>query len=388
MAFFRRAFFVVAVVFVVSLPGARAQQFTPAFAAALQQIDAKIAADFARDGIGGMSIGVVSGSGLIWSKHYGYAEAETKRVATNDTDYRIGSITKQFTVLALLQLVDQGKMRTSDPIEKYVPEIKAVQGAPPGAPPITILQVGTMMSGLAREPECPNHSVGPVSIWQQKVLGCLPKTKYQFEPGRQYLYSNIGYATLGLAIERAGGQPYITQVTDRIFKPLGMARSAFDATPMVRSNLAHGYVRPNGGGAPSRAGADAELDGRGYRVPNGAIFSTINDMAKFVAFELGNGPETVLKKDPQNFNYAVVYSAPTAGNGAMASGYGLGFQVVRRGEVVMLGHGGSTEGYHAAALFHRSSKLGVIVLRNCDSCVVDAQPVAVEVLTLLANAAK
>jgi len=388
MAAFRRAL-IIAVAFVAWLPATRAQQAdSTRLALALKQIDAKLAADFDRDGIGGMSVGVVAESGLIWSKHYGYAEAETKRVATNDTDYRIGSITKQFTVLALLQLIEQGKMRTSDPIEKYVPEIKAVQGAPPGAPPITILQVGTMMSGLAREPECPNHSVGPVSIWQKKVLECLPKTKYQFEPGRQYLYSNIGYATLGLAIERAGGQPYITQVTERVFKPLGMTRSAFDATPLVRSNLAHGYVRPNGGGAPSRAGADAELDGRGYRVPNGAIFSTINDMAKFVMFELGSGPETVLKKDTQGFNYAVVYTAPTSGNGAMASGYGLGFQVVRRGEVVMLGHGGSTEGYHAAALFHRTSKLGVIVLRNCDSCTVDAQPVAVEVLSQLANAVK
>jgi D-alanyl-D-alanine carboxypeptidase len=375
---------VVVLAFVACLPGARAQQAAPpALAAALAQIDTRLAADFARDGIGGMSIGVVSGSDLIWSKHYGYAEAETKRVATNETDYRIGSITKQFTVLALLQLVEQGKLRVSDPIEKYVPEIKAVQGAPAGASPITILQVGTMMSGLEREPGCPNHSVGPVSIWQKKVLECLAQTKYQYEPGRQYLYSNIGYATLGLAIERAGGQPYITQVTERIFKPLGMTRSAYDATPVVRTNLAHGYVRPSGGGAPSRVGADAELEGRGYRVPNGAIFSTINDLAKFVAFELGAGPETVLKKDPQNFNYAIVYSAPTAGNGAMASGYGLGFQILRRGDVVMYGHGGSTEGYHAAALFNRPSRLGVIVLRNCDSCTVDAQPVAAHVLTEL-----
>ncbi len=72
----------------------------------------------------------MSGAKLIWSKHYGYAEAETKRVADNDTAYRIGSITKQFTALALLQLVEQGKMRLTDPLEKYVPEIGACKGAP------------------------------------------------------------------------------------------------------------------------------------------------------------------------------------------------------------------------------------------------------------------
>ena len=380
----RRSLLVVAVC-VAWLPVSGVAQAPASLQAALASIDARVSADFARDGVGGMSVGVVSGSALVWSKHYGYAEAETKRVATNDTDYRIGSITKQFTALALMQLVEQGRMRVSDPIEKYVPEIKAVEGAPSGSSPITILQVGTMMSGLSREPGCQNHSVGPVSIWQKKVLDCLPQTKYQYEPGTQYLYSNIGYATLGVAIERAGGKPYIAQVTERIFTPLGMTRSSFEPTATVRRDLAHGYVRPNGGGAASRATPDAELEGRGYRVPNGAIFSTITDLAKFVAWELGTSQATLLKKETQSANYDVVYSAATAGNNPMASGYGLGFQLVRRGDVVMLGHGGSTAGYHAAALFHRKSGLGVIVLRNCDSCAVDAQPVAVGILSELAK---
>jgi len=383
----RRVLFALALC-VACLPASGVAQAPASLQAALASIDARVSADFARDRVGGMSVGVVSGSTLVWSKHYGYAEAETKRVATNETDYRIGSITKQFTALALLQLVEQGKMRVSDPIEKYVPEIKAVQGAPAGSSPITILQVGTMMSGLAREPSCQNHSVGPLSSWQKKVLDCLPQTRYQFEPGTQYLYSNIGYATLGLAVERAGTQPYIAQVADRIFTPLGMTRSSFEPSAAVRRDLAHGYVRPDGGGPASRTQPDAELDGRGYRVPNGAIFSTITDLAKFVAWELGTSPVTLLKKETQSANYDVVYSAASGGNNPMASGYGLGFQLVRRGDVVMLGHGGSTAGYHAAALFHRKSGFGVIVLRNCDSCVVDAQPVAVAVLAELAGVSK
>src|SRR5262245_1685271 len=79
--------------------------------ASLTDLDAELTADFAKDGIGGASIGVVSGGGLIWSKHFGYADMEAKAVATNDTVYRVGSITKQLTGLALLQLVEQGKMR-------------------------------------------------------------------------------------------------------------------------------------------------------------------------------------------------------------------------------------------------------------------------------------
>ena len=100
-----------------------------------------------------------------------------------------------------------------------------------------------MMSGLAREPECANHSVGPVSIWQKKVLECLPQTSYALEPGTAFLYSNIGYATLGVAIERAAGKPYIDLVSDSIFKRLGMTSSAFVPTSAMDKTLAHGYIR-------------------------------------------------------------------------------------------------------------------------------------------------
>lgn len=238
--------------------------------AAIAAIDATITADFAKDGVGGLSIGIVSGRQLIWSKHYGYADAEAKRVADNDTAYRVGSITKQFTALALLQLVEKNQMRLSDPLEKYVPEVKQVKSLPAGSPPITLLQVAMMTSGLAREPECDDHSEGPSSEWQKIVLRCLPETRYVNEPGTTYLYSNVGYATLGLAIERAGRQPFVDQLRDRIFVPLGMSRSSMgDATPAVRANLAHGYQRGEKGGPPSREDPDRALDGRGYRVPNG-----------------------------------------------------------------------------------------------------------------------
>jgi CubicO group peptidase (beta-lactamase class C family) len=333
-----------------------------ALEAALRDVDAKIATDFASDGAGGVSVGVLAGGKLVWTKHYGFADAEAKRVATDDTAYRIGSITKQFTALMLLQLVEKGKMGLTDPLEKYVPEVKGVTGGRPGTPPITLLQVGTMMSGLSREPGCANHSVGPVSGWQQKVLDCLPLTTYEYEPGTQYLYSNIGYATLGLALERAAGQPYTAYVDQHVVKPLGMSRTTYEPTTEIRKDLAHGYARANAQAAPSRTGPDRELDGRGYRVPNGALFSTVNDLAKFAAWELGEGPSGLLKKETQDANYTRVYS----GAGPLSSGYGLGFQAQRRGALVFIGHGGSTGGFLSAVFVHRASKAAVIVLHNGD----------------------
>jgi CubicO group peptidase (beta-lactamase class C family) len=354
----------------------------PALDAVLAQLETQLAADFAKDGVGGASIGVIVGPKLVWTKHYGFADMEAKRVPTNDTAYRIGSITKQFTALALLRQVEAGAMALTDPLEKHVPELKALRNGKQGWPAPTLLQVATMMSGIAREPgpECKDHSVGPLSVWQQKVLGCLPLTSYAHEPGTEYLYSNIGYATLGIAIERAGKKPFTEQVIEGIAAPLAMTRTAWEASPMIRKDLAHGYTRRDG--KADRTRPDLELEGRGYRVPNGNLFSTVTDLARFVMWELGTLTAPVIKRETQTFNYARVYSA----NGGMTSGYGLGFMITRRGDLVALGHGGSTSGFRASALFSPRTNTAVVVLRNAEGGPFDAGPVALRILERVAAA--
>jgi CubicO group peptidase (beta-lactamase class C family) len=327
---------------------------------AIQQVDTLASEEYAKDPIGALTVGIVAGPALVWTKSYGFADMEQKRAASADTVYRIGSITKQFTALMLLQLVEQGKVRLTDPVEKYLPEINKVPRHRPDAPPITLVQLATMTSGLSREPTGPpDHSDGPVSVWEQKVLTSLPLTTYAHEPGTRYLYSNIGYASLGIALGRAAGQPFTSYVEEKILTPLGMTRTAFAPTDWIRANVARGYSVRNG--KPDWLAAARELDGRGYRVPNGALMSTVGDLAKFVSFELGEGP-WIIKKETQDDNFSRVYSAA----GGLNSGYGLGFQATRRGTLVAVGHGGSTAGFLAAALIDRATKTGVIVLRNVD----------------------
>ena len=366
------------VLLVVALVPTPAQQPVPE-PAGLNGLEGLLAAEFAKDGIGGASIGVVSGARLAWTGNYGYADMDARRRPTADTAYRIGSVTKQFTALMLLQLVEDGKVRLTDPIRNYYPQIDQVGKAHAGTPPITLLQVATMMSGLSREPDGPSdHSAGPVSDWEKKVGVSIPQTTYAHEPGTQYLYSNIGYASLGVALSRAAGEPFTAFIERRSIRPLQMSRTAFAPTPALRKDLATGYTRRDG--KPDHSAPDRELDGRGYRVPNGALFSTVNDLAKFVAWELGEGPAGILKSDTQTSNYSRVYSA----NGALSSGYGLGFQATRRGDFVALGHGGSTAGFRAAALFHRQSKTGVIVLRNAEGGSFDASAIALRILQRVA----
>jgi CubicO group peptidase (beta-lactamase class C family) len=370
-------------------PVATQSALSAAQQAVLAEFDRELADRFAADGVGGLSIGVVSGAELAWTRNLGVTAMDDGRPVTSDTVYRIGSITKQFTALALLQAVEQGRMRLTDPLEQHVPEVRHLQDRHDGTPPVTLLQVATMTSGIAREPDCEGPLDGPVNRWTAKLLECIPGTAYAAEPGTQYLYSNVGYAMLGLAVERAVGMPFTAFVEQHIFDPLGMTRSAFEPTPELRRDLARGYARRGREGPHTSAVADRELEGRGYKVPNGAILSSVRDLARFVAWELGHGPERVLAPATRDANFRRVYSS-SSGRGELAldAGYGVGFQAQRRGDVVMLGHGGSTAGYHASALFHRESQLGVVVLRSCDSCIrdVDAGPLAARLLERLVSA--
>ncbi len=326
---------------------------------AIDQVDAMVAAEYAKDQLGGVTVGLVSPTGLFWTKSYGYADMEKKVPASRDTVYRIGSVTKQFTGLMLLQLTESGRVHLSDPVEKCFPEFKKVRTRFPDAPAVTFVQLATMTSGLATEPNnLASYTKGPVSDWENTLIRALPETRYAFEPGTRFHYSNVGYAILGAALGRCAGRPFVDYVRERIFTPLGMTHSAFEPTPDIRSKLAVGYTVTNG--KPDAAVPRREHEGRGYKVPNGAIYSTVDDLGRFVAYELGGGPESVLPKEALDSNFRRV----TATNRDLKSGYGIGFVVLRQGELVIRGHGGAVAGYQAEAYFEDRSQLGVIVLRN------------------------
>ena len=345
------------------------------------QVDAIAAAAFAADPVGGLTVGIVKGPALVWTKSYGFADAEHQKPASRETVYRIGSITKQFTATMMLQLVEQGKIHLTDPLERYLPEIRQVPRRTPDTPPITLLQVASMTSGLAREPNGPpDHSVGPLSGWEQKVLTSLPQTTYANEPGTRYLYSNIGYASLGIALGRAAHEPFTSYVQQHILGPLGMTHTAFEPTPAIREHIARGYAVRRGE-PPEWTSADKELEGRGYRVPNGALFSTVDDLARWISFELGEGPSGVLKKETQDDLYSRVYSADTK----LASAYGIAFSARRRSDLVAIGHGGSTAGFLSEAIFDRATKTGVIVFRNVTGGKLDPGGLAIRVLEQIAK---
>ena len=331
----------------------------PELRALVERLDGQAAAEWGKDRLGGVTVGLVSGGDLVWTKSYGAADMEKKLPATTRTIYRIGSVTKQFTALMLLQLVEAGKVHFSDPVEKYFPEVNKIQGRLPGSPPITLIQLATHTSGLDSEPgDTATYLKGPVGEWEKVLLAALPRTRYVAEPGTLFNYSNVGYAILGAALARAAGQPYVEYVEQRIFKPLGMTDTYFEPDDRMRPRLARGYLSEDG--KLDFETAEREHQGRGYKVPNGAVYSTVGDLARFVAFETGKEASSVLKPESLDESFDRLVTA----NASFQRGYGTGFQVLRAGDAVLYGHTGGVAGYQSQAFFNRKSRMGLIVLWN------------------------
>jgi CubicO group peptidase (beta-lactamase class C family) len=237
-----------------------------------------------------------------------------------------------------------------------------VKGAFPDAPPITLIQLATHTSGLGREPDdVAIATAGPVAEWEKTLIAALPHLKYDFEPGTRFSYSNIGYAILGAALSRAAAEPYVEYVPNHIFAPLGMTHSAIEGNAQMATHLAKGYQVMGPGKVDSDTPERENKNGRGYKVPNGAIYTTVSDLARFASFEMGQGPDAALKKASlDRFQRQAIVPADIG----LTSGYGIGFQVDRRDGYVAFGHGGAVAGYTSALLMNRAKGIGVIVFSN------------------------
>jgi CubicO group peptidase (beta-lactamase class C family) len=347
----------------------------------IEVADSLVSAEFARDSTGSLTVGVIAGSQLAWTRSVGFANMQTHRPASRRTVYRIGSITKPFTAVMLMQLVASGRLQLSERVERYLPEVKQIAAKPRGASPFTFLQLATMTAGLAREPDdAAPFWTGPVSAWEKTLLAALPHTRYVSYPGTEYSYSNIGYAILGAALGRVAHEPYTEWQRSHVFKPLGMTRTRFEPDSTIETDLAVGYQINDDGTLDDATAAKEARDGRGYKVPNGAIFTTVDDFARFVALELSQGPDSVLDRSILD----EAFGGLVATDASMQTGYGLGFMAMTRDGYSYLGHSGSVAGYRAAMYFDRGMKLGVIVFRNVVGGKQDPDRLAVDILSLLA----
>lgn len=319
----------------------------------INEFESQLRADLSTDGIGGsISAAIVKENKVIWSKAFGYADRENNVLADTSTIYRAGSISKSFTAFLMMKLVENGAINVTDPVELYVPEIRNLPGYSDSTK-ITFLQLASHTSGICREPQLEYANAGKIDDWEKKLIAAIPTCYFIGIPGRRYEYSNIGFGILGLAISRASGKPFIQLMQEEIFIPLKMARSFYAIPGDLTNKLALGME-----GGPSEL-IDTESPriehyGRGYKVPTGGIYSTPNDLAKFMICNLGYN--AILKQK----SLALMQSE----KGPLPNKYGLGFMIFHNDQVNIVGHNGQVLGYTSQLAFEKESKFGVILMRN------------------------
>ena len=321
---------------------------------AVEQIDAAVEAWRAKSHAPALSAAVVKDNQLIWSKGYGLADVEQKLPARSDTVYRLASVTKSITAIAVMQLVEAGKLDLDAPIQQYCPSYPQKQWT------VTSRHLLTHMAGVRHnkwgETTSTRHYASvtdAIAVFKDDAL--------LFEPGTKYSYSTQGYVLLGGAIENVSGIPYLQYLQERIFAPAGMTHTAADDASLNIPNRAVGYRRGLFGfGWLSwfRGVHVAPPHDTSIKIPAGGLVSTVEDMARF-AIAVNSGilvrPETL----------AAMWTKPKT-RGGEESIYGLGFLIGEKNGQQRVFNDGSQAGTRTFLFLLPKEKFAVSLMTNLE----------------------
>jgi serine beta-lactamase-like protein LACTB len=346
-----------AVGLLVTLPGfchGQADAPPKPYEAAVRALDRFIAAEVADKGLPALSVALVDDQKVVWAKGYGLADPKAKAPATADTVYRVGSVSKLFTDIAVMQLVEQGKLDLDAPVTKYLSDFKPISKYDK---PITLRQLMSHRAGLVREPPVGNYFDPSVRALDRTVRS-LNQTELVLEPGTKTKYSNAGIAVVGFLLEDTQKQPFARYLHNRVLDPLGMKDSSFEPRLDLNARLAaatmwtyHGREFP----APT-----FELG----MAPAGSMYSTVNDLGRFLSamFAGGKGPGgQVLKAETLKQMWT-----PQFVKEGDKSGFGIGFHVTELEGRRRVGHGGAIYGFATELAALPAEKLGAVVTTSRD----------------------
>ncbi|MBI4500477.1 MAG: serine hydrolase [Gemmatimonadetes bacterium] len=285
------------------------------------------------------SVLVARGDQILLNKGYGSANLEWNIPNSPSTKFRLGSLTKQFTAAAILLLEERGKLKTDDPVKKYLTD------APIAWDKITIFNLLTHTSGIPNFTSFPDYrSTEAIPTTPEELVKRFRDKPLNFRPGERWEYSNSGYVLLGHLVERISGERYRDFVQDNIFKPLGLKESGYDSNSAIVPNRASGYAPgPNG---PVNAGyIDMSIP-----FSAGALYSTTEDLLRWEQALFGGKllSAASLKK----------MTTPFKGD------YAFGLAVQSGNGRTTIAHGGGIEGFNTQMSYSPDDELTVVVLGN------------------------
>jgi CubicO group peptidase (beta-lactamase class C family) len=286
----------------------------------------------------------------LFSGAYGLADREKKVPNTLDTRFRIGSMNKMFTATAVLQLVQAGKIKLTDPLGKYLPEYPNRDVATK----VTIHHLLTHTGGTGDifGPEFDAHRLELRTL--NDYVALYGKRDLLFEPGSRWEYSNYGMLLLGVVIERVSGQSYYDYVAQKIFNPAGMTRSGSEPENQVVTGRSIGYMHE-----PGKTGWTPNTDTLPYRGTSaGGGYSTVRDLVRFADALLSN---KLLDAEHTQLLITGKVNSPAGGQ------YAYGFEDLRKpGGTGAVGHGGGAPGMNGELRIFPTSGYVVAVLANLD----------------------
>jgi CubicO group peptidase (beta-lactamase class C family) len=319
----------------------------------------------------GLAFGIIAGDSLVYAGSYGVIDVDKKTPVNVQSLFRIASMSKSFTAMAILKLRDEGKLRLSDPASDYIPELHAAGKLTADAAPITIQNLLTMSAGF---PEDNPWGDRQLEDTDEELLQLLRAgISFSNVPGIAYEYSNLGFALLGKIITNVSGQPYQAWVTENILTPLGMTSSRYEYADIAADRLALGYDWTDS------TWTTIPLLHDGTYGAMGGMICSIEDFSRYVAFHLSAWPprdgadEGPIRRSslremhqPWRFGNILVDTKNRLGENcplAIGYGYGLGWRKDCRG-IVRVAHSGGLPGFGSDWRIYPEYGIGVVSFSN------------------------
>ena len=317
-----------------------------AISAPADEIDRYVFSQIQRQHIPGLALAIVRGGRVVKMRGYGLANVELGVLASADTVFEIGSITKSFTSMAVLLLREQGRLSLDDRLDKFLTDI------PDAWKPVTIRQLLWHTSGVPDYEEVMGYDSYRNLMTPEQVIALVAAKPLDFPSGSQWRYSNTGYYLLTLVIEKLGGEKYADFVAKDILAPAGMTHTRASDPPVVIPNRAAGYeyreaMRNRDAIQPSATGGA------------GMLVSTVGDMVRWASV-IGKG--AIVKPE----SHELMFTDSVLANGSR-SGYGFGWFVSPMRGHRAFAHSGGTAGFACNLLHLPDDDVTIVVLTNSGS---------------------
>ena len=229
-----------------------------------------------------MAYGIVVDGKLVFANATGFSNVEKKIPATTRSAFRIASMSKSFTAMAIMKLRDAGKLQLDDPASKYIPEMKALKYLSSDAPPITIRHLLTHSAGFPEDNPWGDRQLDNTN---EELTGLMKQgVSFSNVPGYAFEYSNLGFALLGAIVSKVSGKPYQQYIDEAILQPLGMKDSKWEYSKVPSEQLALGYNWKGG------QWTEEPLLHDGSYGAMGGLICSIEDFGKYIALHLSAWP--------------------------------------------------------------------------------------------------